>query len=482
MRPATRAIALAAAVVLPLAAQARTVDEAEAKRIEERLLQHLPETFARGGALDVSPEGDHFEVRLDIRNALAKAIAPWTVSEATPIVHTLTEAAGGLWELAATGTFKLATEFAAAKRSSSLQFTIGSIDSKVTFDPAIGFPRKTDLKLGDIALGMRSAQESLKLGMKDFELKSSVEDTQPGVGNIIAEISGSELSQTSGAFPNPEVRISGETMSGSHEVRGVDFAGIAKLVAFWNGSAAGKTTDRLTAAERAELAAIAAAHRPFVSQAKGETSVGKLAISSGGKRFLIDSLAYRWSFEDIASDGAIVAGMTLENPTVDPGVWPAGVEQALPKSIGFSFRYHGFKFGPMWDMLSDPKAAGDVSTLSSDELARTLLPDGRVTVEIKDTYARSPYYDLGVEGHYYMRAGERGDRYEADIDITARDFDKTVKFLQDNAKTVPVFGRAATYALMAKGLGKPQPDGSTLWNLKIDEAGKITINGQPLPV
>jgi hypothetical protein len=35
--------------------------------------------------------------------------------------------------------------------------------------------------------------------------------------------------------------------------------------------------------------------------------------------------------------------------------------------------------------------------------------------------------------------------------------------------------------LMMKGFGKSEADGSMTWNVKLDEAGKVTVNGREMP-
>ena len=69
-----------------------------------------------------------------------------------------------------------------------------------------------------------------------------------------------------------------------------------------------------------------------------------------------------------------------------------------------------------------------------------------------------------------------------DVTIKAKDLDKTIKYLQDNAQKVPEFGQASFMVLMMKGFGKADADGTTVWNVKLDETGKVTINGQEMKI
>jgi hypothetical protein len=482
MHASFRSISLAAAIVLPLTAHAQSASEAEARKIEEGLISVLPERVAKDDAIKIRTSGDQYEMQLDLRNWIARTITPWAVTEVTPIIQKLALKDDGLWQIGGKSNFKLATELAAANRSNSFLLTIGEYDTKGVFDPGISFLRDSDIKLSDVLVNMRSGQDSIKVGMKDFAVRLDVADQRAGIGDVKAVFNATDLVETFGAFPNPELKIAGATLAGQQTFDSVDFAGIKKLVAFWQGSARGKRIPDLNEDERRALAAVIAAHRPFMARAGEETNVDNVTLSSGGKGFSIETFGYHWAFEDIGKDGTIRAGLTLENPKALPGTWPAGLEQAMPKSLAVNIRYQGFKLGPMWDLLSDPKTIAVASGEAADNLSKTLLPDGRVVMEFSNTYMRSEHYELTVDGKLFMRPGKRDDQSEADINITAKDFDKTLKFLQDGAKTVPAFGQASFFALMAKGMGRVQPDGSMLWNVKMDNMGKITINGQPLPV
>jgi hypothetical protein len=293
----------------------------------------------------------------------------------------------------------------------------------------------------------------------------------------VSDYAGSGLSQTFGTFPNPEVKITGERLEGQQSAKSLDIAGIAKLIAFWRVEGRPQDIKSLKPEELTKLSSIVGMHKPFVDGFGEKTAISGIKINSSGKAFMIEKLAYDWSFEDMAGDGAVVFGATAHNPSVTPGFWPEGLEKALPREIAVHARYFGFKFEPVWKALSKP----DMAARDTD-IRKVMLPDGRVTMQFSNTYARSAFYDISLEGSLFMQPGRADDQTEADLLITAKEFDKTVKFLQDNTKTVPIFGQASFFALMAKGLGKAQPDGSLLWNVKIDERGKITVNGQPLPV
>jgi hypothetical protein len=116
----------------------------------------------------------------------------------------------------------------------------------------------------------------------------------------------------------------------------------------------------------------------------------------------------------------------------------------------------------------------------ADELDKIVLPDGRMHIEFANVAAKSDIYDVSLTGTMLVNPSN-SDKPDADITITARDLDKTVNYLQANAGKVPQFGQASFMLLMMKGFGKQQADGSMTWNVKVDQTGKVLVNGREMP-
>src|SRR5690606_28692910 len=110
-----------------------------------------------------------------------------------------------------------------------------------------------------------------------------------------------------------------------------------------------------------------------------------------------------------------------------------------------------------------------------------ILPDGTVTASFDGTYLRSEHYDLALSGEMELPVDNPGKPAKADLKRTARDFDKTSKFLQDLSKEDPKFNQVSCVAMMMKGFGRVQADGSVLWHIEADANGALTVNGQPVP-
>src|SRR5690606_15645188 len=88
MKSTIRILLLSASLIFPSLAAADSVSEVNAKAVETRLLSVMTKDLADAGALSVKAAGDQYEVLFDLRKALEKTIAPWTVKEANAILHT----------------------------------------------------------------------------------------------------------------------------------------------------------------------------------------------------------------------------------------------------------------------------------------------------------------------------------------------------------------------------------------------------------
>ena len=480
MKSTFRILLLSAFCTFPSLAAADSVNEANAKAVEAKLLSLMAKDLADTSALSVKAAGDRYDVLFDLRKALEKTIAPWTVKDASSILHALRPVAAGRWEYSGRGEIRLSTDLAAANQSSSMALNVGSFENVGTFDEKLHFIRNGEFKSSDLTLGMRSAQDSLKISAKDYGVKLAFAEKKAGLGDVSTDVVASELSETFGTFPNPETRLAGRALTGRYLFEDVDFNGIARLIDFWGGGAKGKAIDALSDAERAALSGIIAEHAPFINRLSEDTSIDDASVRWAGNTVKIQKFSYRWAIDDLGGDAAVVLGAKLTSLTVDADALAAALKKALPKEAGLRLRYSGFKLSAMWEALADPKMVRD-SLATKDYYTKRILPDGKIKASFDGTYLRSDHYDFALSGAMELPLEDPGKPEKADLKLTARDFDKTIKFLQDLSKQHPQFGRASFAAMLMKGFGKVQADGSMLWHIKTDADGALTINGQPVP-
>lgn len=481
MNRTVHAVLAAYLLALSASAWAQAPGETQARKLEEAVRTYAPEWWSRPGLLSVKPDGDRYRLVLDTGKALAPRIVPWTVKEATPLAFNLAQQADGRWVFDTSGDLRLATEQLAANRSNALSLVVASKSLSGVFDPAIVFPRSAKVDMKDATLVMRSSQDSIKLAIEGLRLNSATKDLPEGFGDVDADFMANGLEATFGTFPNPEVKLSVAKVEGTYRLGNLDLAGVGAITRFWKVTAAGKDVSDLTPAERNELKEILRQHLPILGEIGGTLAATGLSMSQGGKAFTLEKLDYQSRWEGMADRATLVIGARLANAAVAPGVWPNGFEAVLPEAAVLDLRLSGFDMGALWKDAALVRTEKELALLPRDHSSKLAFPDGKVTLDVKEGSAQSSFYDLTISGQVRLSMTETS-LPAGTLRVTARDFDGTVKYLQDNTESVPVFGQASFFALMMKGLGKAQPDGSLLWDVTFDGSGKVAVNGQPLPM
>jgi len=481
MRRSLPALLVLSVLVPPATSWAGPATDADAKAVEQAVRAHGPDGWSAPGLLRVSPDGEGFRLTFDTARALATGIEPWKIKEATPITIGLKKQADGLWSFDSSGDLRLATELLAGNRTNALSLTVGGRTVKGVFDPVLGLPRSADLNFVEAVVGLRAAQDSMRIAVKDFSMTSAVKDLPQSRSDVDADFAMKDLSVTSGTFPQPEVKLSAAVVDGTYRMAKLDLAGLSALIRFQQSLPGGKAPAPLSTADRDRLREIFKTHLPLVDEIGGSVMASGLLLTQGGKGFALERLDYRSHWEGMSDKAAFVIGAEIANATVTPDVWPKELGAALPSTAKLNLRLTGFDMGAMWKDAALVRSEQETALLPRDHAEKLVFPDGKMTAEFDDSAAKSSFYDVTLSGRIQLSMG-RTSLPVGTLQITAKDFDKTVKYLQDNSKPVPIFGQAAFFALMAKGLGKAQPDGSLLWEIKFDESGKATVNGQPLPM
>ena len=481
MRRSLHAALAMSVLALPVAAWGEPTTEADAKALEAAVRANGPDGWVAPGLLRVRPDGEGYSLTLDTAKALAKGIAPWAVKNATPVAIGLKKQADGLWNFSSTGDVRIETELLAGTRTNSMSLAVGGSSLKGVFDAASNLPDSIDLGFADAVLSLRAGQDSMRIAAKDFSMTSAVTGPAGSRSDVDAGFAMKGASATMGTFPNPEVKLSAKTVDGTYRMGRVDLAGLSAILRFRQTLPPGKDAAGLSDADRNRLREIFKAHLPLVDEIGGTVVASGLSLSQGGNAFTLERLDYRSRWEGISDKAAFVIGAELVNANVTPGVWPKELVPILPSAATLNLRLSGFDTGALWKDTALVRSAQEVALLPRDHTEKLMFADGKITAELSETSAKSGFYDVTLSGRVTLSM-DRTSLPVGTLHLTAKDFDKTIKYLQDNSKPVPIFGQAAFFALMIKGLGKAQPDGSLLWDVTFDEAGKIMVNGQALPM
>jgi hypothetical protein len=468
-------VAICSSLLMQLPAYAEPATEARARVIEKAIADFLPKALADAEVIRLAPAGDHFDLMMDLSRLFDPADQTWRLTDATPISRLLAPGADGNWRLEGNGPFRFKADSLQANRPNSVSVEAGDFSTSALIDVGLGFANSADIGLKDARIAFRSGQDSLKFGLTRYDARIRVENRTSGKGDLVNRFAIDGFTEYFGSFPNAEVRVRIGSISGVQKATGLDFEAIKALGIFHRAQIA-KSATVLSDVDAAELKTVLKRHVPLVQGLGEETIMSDVVLESAGKAVTGTELGYQWRLDDIARDGLFTISSQLSGLAAREGTLPKGSEELLPESVRFKISYSGFKLGALTtEWAEDPR--GDRLRQDPARYDRLLSP-GPLTIALNEFAVKSPAYDISADGSMtFMMANTREPKIE--VTITARNFDRTVTFLQERAKSVPQMSQLVVAALMAKGFGEAMPDGAMRWKIEIDAAKRlILINGQ----
>lgn len=461
----------------PLAANAADVTRENAKSIEAQIASLLPPSFR--AALKILPAGNRYDTRIDIKAVTDAAETLLNISEMTPIAGTIAPRSDGLWILAAHGGLHMKGEVMDETRGYHLEFDAGDYQADALYDPVRLYPLHANLHFKDWKYSNGSPTQRKEESAHDYVLKLTT--TDPKAGKVDAMLNAVtenfRIRVTGQEFHGQPLEISGASVIDTDNVTGIDLETVQQVFKMFvvNGA---PSLGALNPEQRQELSNLLKPGSSLFSGLIENSFISKPKITFGGHEVSADliRIAVRLSAD---RPGVATATMAMEKPLLKPGTFPHPVELAMPDEAGFGMRLSDVKIQDALRAFFTRPTFTDAPD-SEDWVSNILWRPGTMRLDLVGTYMHSQYYSANVSGWISVNLALPNPCPEMDVTVTAHGLDRTVSFLQANANTVPWFGDASFFLLMAKGMGEPQGDGLMIWNIKADKAGKLTINGHEM--
>jgi hypothetical protein len=160
------------------------------------------------------------------------------------------------------------------------------------------------------------------------------------------------------------------------------------------------------------------------------------------------------------------------------GLVPPMLASFVPTAFEFGFVAHGFDLeAGVKEWLADAKVEDGVVKIDKadqDKVKQKMIGERPVVVDIAPSHVVGPSLNLAFEGKITIEA----TKPTGSITLTVQDFDKTEQAVQG---LPPQTAQQLTPAIaMAKGLGKPGPNGALIWVCSIGPDHVMKVNGLPL--
>ena len=472
------------AIILPLHAHAAQVDQAGADQIREKLTYYLPKDIADTGFIKVTPGANRYELSVDIM-PLLKDVKPemFTISGLKPFVHYLTPQDDGMWKVEVNDRFDVNGSFTAEGKKQDFTYKIDSMVFDGLFDPSITYFTTGKYTLDKIAFNSMGGDADIAMTVDQIGADMKGDKIADGIVDLSGTMSMSNLRETVTEKTGSVVNISADSMSGTLEFKRLGVNAFRDLLVFGL-DLLKADVKKLDQAQADKLKTLLRANMPLTDKFDEQLKFDGVKVAAQGMDVSFESFTYGLGFTGLKKDASARINMGLTKPVIPANLLPPGTEGAVPDSANFAVAISNLDLEGVVNYAldhADFTKPEPLTPAQSDELAKIVLPDGKMHIEFTDVYAKSAVYDVSLAGQMTVNP-DNSDKPVVDVTIKARDLDKTIKYLQDNAQKVPEFGQASFMVLMMKGFGKAEADGMTVWNVKLDESGKVTINGQEMKI
>ena len=483
MRKALLSTVATFAIITSFPAQAVEIDQAGADRLEEKLTYYLPKDIVETGFLKVTPAANRYELSVDLMPLIEEIDSKnFTINGLKPFVQYLTPQDDGMWKVEANDNLDVSGSFTAEGKKQDFTYTIDKMLFDGLFDPSITYFQTGSYTFEKIRMTSSGADSSVDMSVDSMSAEMKGDKVAEGIVDLSGTMSMSNLAETINDKTTGTVLLSADSMSGTIEVKRLGVNALRDLLVFAL-DLVKEDVDKLDQAQSDRLKALIKANVPFIDKFDEQLKFEGVKASAQGIEVSLESFTYGIGFTGLKKDASARINMGLTKPVIPAGLLPPGTEGAVPDAANFAVAISNLDLEGVVNYMvehADFTKPEPLTDQQSAELGKIVLPTGKMNIEFSDVFARSAVYDLSLAGSMMVDPND-SDKPVVDVTITARDLDKTIKYLQDNAGKVPEFGQASFMVLMMKGFGMVEDD-ATVWNVKLDEAGKVTINGQEMKI
>lgn len=459
---------------------AQTVDAEGAARLAENLSRYVGKDAFDRKMLTVAPEGSSYRITFDFRPLVAlipaEAKAKVDIDPFSMLVKPL---ADGRWDVTGDGLPGGSLQVGGPDGLQTMKWSIADGRFAGVYDPVLtAFPNMSGSHTG-MAIASKEPSQELRAttgagtfqstgvasagGGVDFAYNQAVVDFFENV-QIADEASGAKVPVT--------MKAASLSIDGSG--KGYRTRPLLDLAAF----GLANTDETKLKANQAELKRLLLAALPLWNRVDWAYRFGDFEVSTTAGSFGTKTLSAGFGMDGAVQNATISYSLGMADLKVPANVLPSWSASLLPTDIDLHLDGVGFNLDTMarklidgFDLNRDPPLPDEVGAqIAADFLAKPpKLVISRSTVKNNDT-------EVSIAGEVIFV----GTEPEADMTVDVAGFDKLVENLQAAAKEAPEFAQYLPLALIAKGFGKPQPDGRLRWNVVGKADGSVSVNGMQL--
>lgn len=476
--PAWVVVALTAVASAASAAPATSEQANSIKSALERYVGHGD--VGEPSPVSVTPEGDHYKITLDLKQALRGLSGLGIVIESATETMNATPLEGDTWRVSDTSTPRITVRYG----EESYSVVANGVNFEGVFDPQIpGFQTST-LSYESLSV----ATVGPKAGTQTRELNRGKQtSTTTATGNGTADV---RLTQTSEGF-HQDVTLDpgavGSGVSGTLSIKASNTTGSAAIDALhsaalaevWAFLVAHPSTDALKASQ-AELRDVLRRALPVFDHLNQGGSTGGLAVESPLGSFTATSLGGAIKIPGLVADGELSAELRFDGLTIPGGLLPGWADGLVPTSATIKEGLSGFHLDGAARQAVDSfdlTAKDLVTPAVLASMKASLGPLDAMVLTLAPSHLASRLLSIDLDGDVRLRQPVP----DFHVNVRAAGLDKALQDIQARSEGDPQAAQLISVLILAKGLGKAEPDGSLSWAVAKTETGPITVNGLALP-
>jgi hypothetical protein len=478
MRSNAVAAAVIFAAVLGGTSQAAEIGEHGAKELRGALTQFLPRDLANGGFVTVTPAGNRYEVGYDLSKFFDKiSSANFAISGLKPFSMFAEPMEKGLWKIDGDNAFDISINSSAGKTGgSTLNYSMASLVYTGVFDPAISYMRSMEVTGKGMKMLSVVGQETTEATNDDINYKvNTVDGAKPGQVDVQVTSATSGFSENIITAGAPAVGFKSDSMNFDAKATGIPINDLRKLIRFVFEHVKAKELSKSGSDKFKTLVRNA---MPLFDEFNETAGMNNLSVTTPFGNAGLTKLGLSIKMNGITKASNIGIGLSAEGLKLDPGMIPATYEALVPDAAVFEVGVPDINFADAMNILlqTDFSKSGPAAKLD-EKLGKAILPSGLLTIDFPKVSATSGVYDVELSGTMTGDVTKK-DSYSMKATVLARDYDKTIAFIQNAAKTDPDLNQVSFGMMMAKGFAKTDPDGRQRWDVEIADDETVTVNGQ----
>lgn len=456
---------------------AQTVDTEGAARLTQDLSRYVGTVVFDRKVLTVSPEGAAYRITLDFK-PLASLIPAEarTTFDIAPFSVLVKPIAGGKWDVTGDALPGGSLDVDGPEGLQSMKWSIADGKFAGVYDPMLVAFSNISGSHSGMAIASKEPAQDMRAttgagtfhatgvaaagGGVDFTYNQGVVDFFEDV-QIADEASGANL----------PVTMKAASLSIDGNGKGYRSGPLLDLVAFGVANADEATMK----VNQAELKRLLLAALPLWNRMDWAYRFGDFEVTTTAGKFATKTLSAGFGMDGASQNARITYKLGVAGFKAPADAFPAWTTPLLPTDIDLNLDGVGFNLDAMarkliegFDLNRDPPVPDEVGAqIAADFLARppkvVISPS---TVKNNDT-------EVSLAGEVTFVGTEPA----ADVTVDVAGFDKMVQNMQAAAKEAPELAQYLPLALVAKGFGKPQPDGRLRWNVVSKADGSVSVNG-----